>query len=282
MGLPAGPALGGGLPGPIGARAPSPRRNREHTSPGPPSRSPAWWAPTGSTRPCASSWGVSTSRCRVVVGSALRAALGCATPCGRGFPSRVPRTASSSSCCGPVGRTGGSGPSRDPGSPAGNVRLRAAVRRHCTLVPWVDTLGPEAGRPVRLGGTGVQHDDVAGEACSRGSRPGARRVLSKGVHLPPRQGPSSEGIRYGLGGSLVCRGLRAPLRPQVAEPDVVKAASHTKPPAVVLRGIVADDLVAAVPLPPPPGLDCSIPFEPWATGLGRAQPGQPDQSTAGS
>ena len=155
------------------------------------------------------------------------------------------------------------------GSPvtSGRRTSRAAVRRHCTLVPWVNPLGPKAGRPGRLGGTGVQHDDVAGEACSRGSKPGARRVLSKGVHLSPRQGPSSEGIRYGLGNSLVCRGPRAPLRPQVAKTDVVKATSHTKPPAVVLRGIVADDMMAALPLPLPPGFDCSIPFEPWATGL---------------
>ena len=90
-------------------------------------------------------------------------------------------------------------------------------------------------------------------------------MLSKGVHFPPRQGPSSEGIRYGLGGSLVRRGSRAPLCPQVTKTDVVEAATHTKPPAIVLRGIVADDLVAAVPLPPPPGFDCSIPLEPWAT-----------------
>ena len=92
-------------------------------------------------------------------------------------------------------------------------------------------------------------------------------MLSQGVHLSPRQGPSSQGIRYGLGGSLVCRGPRAPLRPQIAEPDVVKAAPHTKPLAVVLRGIVADDLVAALPLAPPPGFNCSIPFDPSATGL---------------
>ena len=151
---------------------------------------------------------------------------------------------------------------------SGQPTARAAARRHCTLVPRVIPLGPEAGRPGRLGCTGVQHDDVAGEACPRGSKPGARRVLSKGVRLPPRQGPSSQGIRNGLGGSPVCRGSCAPLRrSQVAEPDVVEAASHTKPPAIVLRGIVPDDLVAALPLQPPPGLDRPIPFESRASGL---------------
>ena len=183
MGLPASPALSGGLPGPIGARAPSPRPNREHTSPGPPSRSPAWCAPTGSARPCASTWGVMISWCRVAMGlrpPELRSA--CANPCGRGFPSRILWIASSSRCRGPVGRTGGSGPARDPGPPSGNARRGLLCGLSpgfsgfcplCTLVLRVCPLGPEAGRPVRLGGTGVQRDDVTGEACSRGSKPGA-------------------------------------------------------------------------------------------------------------
>ena len=149
---------------------------------------------------------------------------------------------------------------------SGQRLLRVAARRRCTLVSWVDNLGPEAGRPIWLGGSRVQLHDVAGEACSWGSRPGARRVLSKSVHLPPRQGTSSEGVRDGLGCSLVCRGLRAPPLPQVAVPDVVKAAPHAEPPAVVLGGTVADDLVSAVSLAPPPGLNCLVPFEPRAAG----------------
>ena len=154
-----------------------------------------------------------------------------------------------------------------PRATSEHCSARAAVWGRCTLVPWVILLGSGVSWPSRPGGTGVQRDHVAGEACPRGSGPGARRVLREGVHLPPRQGPSSQGIRYGLGGGLVCRGCRAPLRPQVAEPDVVEATSHTKPPAIMLRGIVPDDLVTALTLPPPPGLDRPIPFEPRAAGL---------------
>ena len=156
-----------------------------------------------------------------------------------------------------------------PGAPvtSGQLMAWAAARCHCPLVSWVVPPGPEAGRSGRPGGTGVQHDDVAGEACPRGSGPGARWVLSKGMHFPPRQGPSGQRISNGLGGSPVCRDRCAPLCSQVAEPDVVEAASHTEPPAVVLRGIVPDGLVAALPLPPPPGLERSIPFESRAPGL---------------
>ena len=200
-----------------------------------------------------------------------------------GAPPRAPRSVSLSPCRGLLGCLGGSEPSGNLGSPAGSAwrgpPSGATAPWFSVSFPWV--LGPEAGRPGRPGGTGVQHDDVAGEARPRGSMPGARRVFREGVHLPPRQGHSSQGIRYGLGGSLVCRGRRAPLRSQVAEPDVVEAASHTKPPAIVLRGIVPDDLVAALPLPLPPGLDCLIPFESRAAGLEGPSQASPSRTWEG-
>ena len=143
---------------------------------------------------------------------------------------------------------------------------RVTLRGRRTLALWVTLRSSGVSWPSRPGGMGVQRDHVTGEACPRGSGPGARRVLREGVHLPPRQGPSSQGIRFGLSGGLVCRGCRAPLNPQVAKLDVVGATSHTKPLAIVLRGIVPDDLVAALTLPLPPGLDRPIPFEPRAAG----------------
>ena len=162
--------------------------------------------------------------------------------------------------------------------------LQVAAGRYCSLVSWVGGPGPEAGWSVGHGGSRVQLHDVAGEARSRGSGPGARWVPSKGVHLPPRQGASGEGVRDSLGSSPVCRGLRASFPPQVAVPDVVKAASRAEPPAVVLGGIVADDLVSAVSLAPPPGFYRLVPFEPRSAGpegSGQAGPTRTRQGPEG-
>ena len=85
--------------------------------------------------------------------------------------------------------------------------------RHRASVSWAGGLGSEAGWPVGPGDCRVQLHDIAGEARSRGPRPGARRVLGKGMHLPPSEGASCEGVRDGLGGGLVGGGPRARLPP---------------------------------------------------------------------
>ena len=52
------------------------------------------------------------------------------------------------------------------------------------------------------------------------------------------------------------------LSAKVAKTHVVEAAPHAEVPAIVLGGVVPDDLVATLPLELPPNLICPVPPDP--------------------
>ena len=124
----------------------------------------------------------------------------------------------------------------------GNL-LGPSLRANCFLLLGLGTGGSEGPRR-----TGVQGEEVAREAGSWRTRAGTGRVLRERVHLPPRERTPSEGVRDRLGSRLCGRRPYTLLGAEVAEPHVMEAAAHAQPPAVVLGGIVPDDLVASFAL----------------------------------
>ena len=110
------------------------------------------------------------------------------------------------------------------------------------------------GGPTRTNRSGGGPPGVPG-----GTRTVLRERMHRRVRGPPARASAKDFTAAWLPGAPAhC--LRSA---EVTESYVVEATSHAKPPAIVLGGIVPDDMVAALPLAPPPGFIRPVPLKPW-------------------